>query len=128
MSHYLAAVLSVLLLAGVALLGLDGYGALHRLWSVEAALEAAESRLALDGGLSPAVRALVEQRITESGGELDRLVIEGSTAGAAFGAPLTLTLTYRQPAGLTLPLLGSTRREVEIRRSVTVASGWRGAS
>lgn len=128
MSHYLAAVLSILLLAGVTLIGLDGYGALHRLWSVEAALGAAESRLALDGGLSPAVRALVERQITEGGGELDRLAIEGSTAGAAFGAPLTLTVTYRQPVGLALPLLGGDRREVVIQRSVTVASGWRGAS
>lgn len=128
MSHYLAAILSILLLAGVTLIGLDGYGALHRLWSVEAALAAAEARLALDGGLSPAVRTLVERRIAESGGELERLAIEGSAAGATFGAPLTLTVTYRQPVGLTLPLLATTRREVEIRRSVTVASGWRGAS
>lgn len=128
MSHYLAAVLSILLLAGVTLIGLDGYGALHRLWSVEAALGAAESRLTLDGGLSPVVRALVERQITEGGGELDRLTIEGSTAGAAFGGPLTLTITYRQPVGLALPLLGGGRREVTIRRSVTVASGWRGAS
>lgn len=128
MSHYLAAVLSIMLLAGMTLIGLDGYGALHRLWSVEAALGAAESRLALDGGVSPAVRALVEQQITESGGQLDRLEIEGSTAGAAFGAPLTLTVTYRQPVGLTLPFLGGSRREVVIRRAVRIASGWRGPS
>lgn len=127
MSHYLAAVLSILLLAGVTLIGLDGYGALHRLWSVEAALGAAESRLALDGGLSPAVQQLVEEQVTESGGQLDRLVIEGPTAGAAFGAPLTLQVTYRQPVGIALPLLGGARREIVIRRSVTVASGWRGA-
>jgi hypothetical protein len=128
MSHYLAAALAILLLAGVTLLGLDGYGALHRLWSVEAALGAAESRLALDGGLSPAVRRLIEERITEGGGQVDRLTIEGSSAGASFGTPLTLAVVYRQPVGLDLPLLGGTRGEVVIRRSVTVASGWRGGA
>lgn len=127
MSHYLAALLSALLLAGIALVGLNGSAALHRLWSVEAALSLAESRLALDGGLSPAVRQLVEERITSTGGELNRLMIEGSPAGAPFGAPLTLRLSYRQPIGLALPLLGGLQREVEIRRSITTASGWRGA-
>jgi hypothetical protein len=127
MSHYLAAALSLLLLTGVALLGFNGYGALHRLWSVEAALGAAESRLALDGGLSPAVRSLIDGEILADGGQLERLVVEGPAAGAPLGAPLTLSVAYRQPVGLELPFLGGFRREVWIHRSVTIASGWRGA-
>jgi hypothetical protein len=124
MSHYLAATLSLLLLAGLALLGLEGFSALNRLQSVEVALAEAGPRLALDGGLSPAAQELIERRIEADGGELGQLQVEGSAPGAPRGREVTVRLTYRQPFGLPLPFLGGERREVKISRSLTVLSGW----
>ena len=125
MSHYIAGGLMILLLCATAVLGIEIYGIYHAAQMVEAALLDGQSKLAADGGLSPAVDRMVRQRVEAEGGDPARLQIKGSRPRTPYGETVTLRVTYRHP--FTLPMLGSLSWEkgtFRIERMATTMSGW----
>ena len=124
MANYIAGGLMILLLLMAGLFGVETYGIYHAAQMVEAALLDAQPALARDGGVTPAVRDLVRQRVMAEGGDSARLMVSGSPAGSAAGRLVMLQVVYLHP--YALPVwpgwrLGTFR----VERQATTLSGWR---
>jgi hypothetical protein len=126
-SHYIAGGLMILLLIGVAVLGLEAFGVYDAARMVDAALLDGQLALATDGGVSPTVRELVRERIVAEGGNPSRLTVEGSWPHTAYGEIVTLQVVYAYPYTLHAPLLGGTTLGggiFRVRRTARTLSGY----
>jgi len=124
--NYIAGVLVLVALCGVAVFGLEAYRIYDADRMVQAALLDGQSRLAADGGVSPGVQRLVRRRIEADGGDVTRVRISGSPQGTASGREVTLTVAYDLPFTLAALLPGREGRDgvFHIRHSATTLSGY----
>lgn len=125
MSNYLAGGLMLLLLISFSLLGVEAFTLYDTVRSVDAALLDAQVKMAVDGGVTPAVIQMARERLEAEGKDPERLQVEGTLPHARYGEPVRMRLVYEHPYHLAL-LMPSLRMSgtFRIERRAATVSGW----